>query len=357
MAEGKVRSVLYPGDWTPGFRDAQGRFLHDVSYAGYKNGEVPLPASPPGPTYDVVARYGADPTGARDSTAAIQGALDAAAGAGGGVVLLPAGTYRCDGLLDVSRSGVVLRGAGAVQSRVYFTRATGMTDRSHLTFHGSVTAGTSLPLAQDGASQSFEVRLTDTSGLAVGDDISVGWVITPAFVEEHGMTGTWTAFVNQWKPFFRRQIRAIDRSVTPHRVTLDVPLRYPAKLRDQAALRRETGYLSGVGVESLGVASAVAWTDAWKALRTHVVRFAGVKDGWIRGVESFVPPTPGAEMYHLQNGGLVIKDCKRVTVADTRLEGAQNRGDGGCGYLYEVSTSSEVLIRDSIGRNGRHNFI
>ncbi|MFO0579331.1 MAG: glycosyl hydrolase family 28-related protein [Polyangia bacterium] len=356
-AEGKVRSALYPADWTPSFRDAQGRFLHDVSYAGYKNGELALPLSPPGLTYDVVAKYGADPKGGKDSTAAIQSALDAAAAAGGGVVFLPAGLYRCDGLLDVSRSGVVLRGAGAAQSRIYFTRAQGMTDLSHVTFHGSVAAGPLVPLAQEGASQSFEVRLADAGTLAVGDDVSVGWVITPAFVEEHGMTGTWTVFLNQWKPFFRRQIRAIDRTVTPHRVTLDVPLRYPAKLRDQAALRRETGYLTGVGVESLGLASAVAWSDAWKSLRSHVLGFGAVKDGWIRGVESFVPPTPGAEMYHLQNGGLVIKDSKRVTVADTRLENAQNRGDGGCGYLFEISTSSEVLVRDSVGRNGRHNFI
>jgi hypothetical protein len=241
--EGRVRSSLYPSDWTPGFRNAQGRFLHDVSYSGYKNGEVAPPSSPPGLIYDAVTKYGADPKGEKDSTAAIQRALDAAAGAGGGVVYLPAGLYRCDGLLDVSRSGVVLRGAGASQSRIYFTRAQGMTDLSHVTFHGTVTAGPLVPLASDGASQSFEVRVADSGGLSVGDDVSVGWVITPAFVEEHGMTGTWTVFLNQWKPFFRRQIRAIDRTVTPHRVTLEVPLRYPARLRDQAALRRETGYL------------------------------------------------------------------------------------------------------------------
>lgn len=352
-----MRSALYPADWTPGFRDDQGRFLHDVSYAGYKNGEADPPTAPPGRTYDVVAQYGADPTGAKDATAAIQSALDAAAAAGGGVVFVPQGLYRCDGMLDVSRSGVVLRGAGPEQSRIYFTRSQGMTDQSHLTFHGTITQGPALPLAAEGAALSFEVRLADTSSLSVGDDVSVGWVITPAFTEEHQMTGTWTAFTNQWKPFFRRQVRAIDRTVTPHRVTLDVPLRYPAKLRDQASLKRETGYLTGCGVESLGLANAVAWADAWRSQRAHVVTLSAVKDCWIRSVQSFAPPTPGAEKYHLQNGGFFLKDSKRVTVADTKLENAQNRGDGGCGYLYEVSTSSEVLVRDAIGRSGRHNFI
>ena len=36
------RSVLYPKDWTPGFA-VDGAFLHDFSYAGYHNGEDPLP--------------------------------------------------------------------------------------------------------------------------------------------------------------------------------------------------------------------------------------------------------------------------------------------------------------------------
>lgn len=40
-----------------------------------------------------VLAFGADPTGATDSTAAIQAAIDAASAAGGGIVHLPAGTY------------------------------------------------------------------------------------------------------------------------------------------------------------------------------------------------------------------------------------------------------------------------
>ena len=36
------RSVLYPEDWTPAFTGPEGRFLHDFSYAGYRNGETEL---------------------------------------------------------------------------------------------------------------------------------------------------------------------------------------------------------------------------------------------------------------------------------------------------------------------------
>lgn len=118
MAE-SWRSTLYPEDWTPGWRDESGRFLHDFSYAGYRRGEQ-LPPVVGGAVFDVTSpEYGADRSGTRDSTAAIQRALDDAARAGGGVVYLPEGTYRVappDGAseaLKLEGDGVVLRGAGA----------------------------------------------------------------------------------------------------------------------------------------------------------------------------------------------------------------------------------------------------
>ena len=46
-----------------------------------------------------------------------------------------------------------------------------------------------------------------------------------------------------------------------------------------------------------------------------------------------------------------------MTIADARIEKAQNRGEGGCGYLFEVTASNEILIRDSIALEGRHAFI
>ena len=61
------RSSLYPKDWRPGYADAQGRFLHDFSYAGYHRGERALP-DVAGPVFDVTAApYGADASGAKCS--------------------------------------------------------------------------------------------------------------------------------------------------------------------------------------------------------------------------------------------------------------------------------------------------
>lgn len=356
-----LRSALYPVDWTPATTDGEGRFLHDVGYAGYRGGAAPLPEAGGWTVVDAVAAHGADATGASDATAAVQAAIDAAEALGEAVVFLPAGLYRIDGLLTLTASRVVLRGAGPAASRLWFTREGAMSDQAHLTVGALPAVGAETLLALDAPARQRDVRVADASGLAVGDDVALGFVITQAFVDEHGMDGTWGPFNGTWQPFERREVTAIDLGVTPHRVTLDVPLRQDVLLRDGASLRAETGYLEEVGIEHLGVATAVGWEAAWSNERTHAIALRGVKDGWVRDVASFVSPGAPASGAgagaHLQNGGLLTVQCKRITIADCRLEQAQHRGGGGCGYLFELRQSNEILTRDAIALSGRHNFI
>jgi hypothetical protein len=350
------RSTLYPAAWTPQHQTTEGLFLHDFSYAGYRNGEVSWPLDPPGPVLDAVTDFQADPTTSRDSTAAIQAALDAAGAAGGGVVFLPAGTYRVEGQLTVRSPGVVIRGAGGGWTRLGFSTPAA-NGQAHLSFTGTVTQGPDLPLVVDGENRGRVVEVADASSLRVGDDVALGWVISESFVSEHNMTGTWVTFNGQWKPFFRRQVVAVDTAVTPHRVTLDVPLRYRAKVRDGASLRRESGYLEECGVEDVAITNANDWAAAWAAPRSHALSLSGVKDSWVTRVTSFASGHPSSRGDHLQSGGILVGASKRVTVAEVRLERPQHRGDGGAGYLFEVSRSSEVLFRDCAGVRGRHNFI
>ncbi|NUM56214.1 MAG: hypothetical protein HUU46_21455 [Candidatus Hydrogenedentes bacterium] len=352
---GAWRSAVYPENWTPAFTDSQGRFLHDFSYAGYRNG-AEMPKIDTKAKFDVVD-FGADNTGGADSTAAIQTAIDAAKNAGGGVVLIPEGLYRCDGALLVDASNIVLRGKGPDRSRVYFTSYDGMAYKGHIVFKGVTQYGAEIPLTMDGVNRSIDVECAIASSPDIGDDVSIGWVISDAFIAEHGMTGTWTAFNGTWQSFFRRRVAGLGEGTVTHKVVLDVPLRYPAKVSDGASLRIETGYIEECGIEDLGIANAVAWEDAWSQLQVHAIEFEDVKDCWMRNVHSFPSPHPGADGYHLQNGGVRVLTSKRVTVADCVLQKAQNRGGGGCGYLYEISQSNEVLIRDCVGRDGRHNFI
>ena len=87
--------------------DPRGR-LPDFSYAGYQEGAEP----PEVPVVVDVRDHGGVGDGVTDDTAALQSALDAAAEAGGGAVWVPSGTWRVQDVLNLSASGVVLRGEG-----------------------------------------------------------------------------------------------------------------------------------------------------------------------------------------------------------------------------------------------------
>jgi len=354
------RSVLYPTDWTPSWTSPEGYYFHDVSYAGYHHSELEPGTLIPNRQLQVTD-LGADPTGSTDSTPAVQQAIDQISVQGGGVVYFPPGLYRFDGRLNISASHVVLRGDGPDQSRLYFTRSQGMSYGGHIEFNGADNHDLDVPLASDGQSRSAVVKVTDAGDLKVGDDVTIGFIISDAFVAEHGMTGVWTAFNNTWQPWFWRRIVAIDRNSSPQRITLDVPLRYVSKVRDAASIRRMPAILSECGVEDLGLANAVGWDEAWSQDQVHVLEMHAVQDCWIRNVQSFVPPTAPTSGYgvgdELQSGGILIHEGNRVTISDVILRNAEHRGDGGNGYLFEVRQSSEVLTRDSEGLNGRHNFI
>ncbi len=358
-ATGTWRSALYPVDWTPAFTDERGRFLHDVSYAGYRHGAA-YPEEASGPLVDVTLA-GADPTGAVDSTAVVQAALDALAAdddPAGGTVWFPAGSYRLDGLLTVTTPGVLVRGDGP-SSALFFTSAD-LHGRASITFQGAPVEGPDLPLVVDGVARSHELWLDAKAALAVGDDVDVGIVITDAFVAEHGMTGTWQTANGQWRAFFRRTVTAVEAAVldgAPRtRVTVDVPLRSALLVRDQASVRRVDGMLHDVGVLDLALANAIDADVARSQDRAHVLAFEAVKDAFVARVSSFAPPG-ASDDGHLQSGGVLVATSKRVTVDGVTMENAQHRGSGGNGYLFELLRSSEVLVKDSVGRNGRHNFI
>lgn len=353
------RSELYPEDWTPAHTGEDGRFLHDFSYAGYRNGEAALGQALPATVIDVVAAHGADPSGTSDATAAIQAALDAAALAGGAIVSLPPGRYRIDGTLTVTASHTVLRGAGAEQSELWLTAVDGMSYGAQLTVGAAPSLGEHVALVADAPARATAIAVADARAFAVGDDVAIGWTITPEFVTEHGMDGTWVTFNGTWQVFSWRTVRGVD--VAAGTIELDVPLRYPALVRDAASVRSVSGLLREVAIEDLGIANAVGWDEAWAQNQVYAIELIGVKDAWIRGVRSFVSPGapvegPGA-LRHLQSGGITVRSSKRVTIADVTLELAQHRGGGGNGYLFEIMQSCEVLVRDSVGRAGRHNFI
>lgn len=162
---GGIRSDLYPDDWQPGDVDDQGRFLHDFSYAGYHNGEQEPPSGSFTQVFDVsTAPYNVDTTGSVDSTAGIQAAIDAASVVGG-IVYLPAGTYRAS-KLTISALDVVLRGAGPELTKIWFADGG---NKHNIELEGDAEFGTVVALTEDAEPWATKVLLENVQGLAVGD--------------------------------------------------------------------------------------------------------------------------------------------------------------------------------------------
>ena len=346
------RSALYPEDWEPGFETADGQ-LRDFSHAGFGGGGGALPEVELSAAVDV-ATFGADPTGETDSTAAIQAAIDSLAGPG--TVHLPAGRYRIDGRLVVQAPGTVVAGDGSDRTELWFTAHEGLDHGAHLEFRGVPVADLSVALSADIAAGDDHVRVPAGSGLTAGDEVWIGVTITDAFVSDHGMDGYWTFSLGAWRPFFRRTVTGVEPGGDGvETIVLDVTLPYALSLRDDARIERVDGYLEGVGLTGIAVANAVDWDAAWAHDQVHAVAFEGVRDAWVHDLRSFEPP--GGDGHHLQSSGLLVRNSRRVTVADTHLAHSQNRGEGGNGYLVEVRVSNQVLVRDSSARGGRHNFI
>ncbi len=375
------RSALYPAEgWNPeaALLDVD-PVIQDFSYAGYRRGEAPIPTVA-GPIFDAsAAPYGADATGASDSTAAIQAAIDAAGADGGGVVYLPAGTYRlavpddAAQALLINRPGVVLRGAGREKTFLLHTRYSGVrkkavirvlgSEKARLLADGDVVA----PLSADLRHSTRVIPVRSTDGFAVGDLVTIRNDITPEWVDEHREPG-WRGHEARLRGIgYRREIVAIDPAAGT--LTVDVPVRYALKLRDRARVVRVEGKpLVEVGLEDFSIGNIQHPGDSWGTDDFNkpgtaaqdvsgftAIVFEQASHSWMRRVASFLPKR-NTTTAHLLSNGLHVRQSTHLTIEDCFFQRTQYGGGDGNGYMFALIGAQECLIRRSEARLARHGF-
>ncbi|WP_175532020.1 carbohydrate-binding protein [Paenibacillus sp. yr247] len=368
------RSSLYPSNWTPGFTDAQGRFFQDFSYAGYWRGEKSIPTTPPGATYNVVTQYGADPSGALDSTNAIQNAIDAAGAAGGGIVYLPAGTYRVKpqgtniSALWINKDSVVLRGAGTSSTFIYNDSAS-MRSKAVIRVAPVTSADWFTPTNTPTSVRSdlhplyTTIPVNSVNGYSVNEFVIVHSDATDAFIAEHGMTGKWDASVKG--PTFYRKITGIDASTNT--LTIDIPIRYDVKTRDNARVYKIGDAIAEIGIEDLSVGMkenpGTGWGDldynvpgtaAYDVHDSKAITIENAKNGWVDNVNSYKPSSNSGD-FHVLSYGISLNQSRTITIQNTNFQKPQYKGEGGNGYLYAIR-GSDNLVQNATATNGRHNF-
>ncbi|HEX5789557.1 MAG TPA: InlB B-repeat-containing protein, partial [Luteolibacter sp.] len=376
-AQAQWRSSLYPENWlrptetTSFYTD---KLIQDFSYAGYKSGAQAIP-SVSGPVHDVTSpTYGADSTGATDSTVAIQNAITAAGDAGGGVVYLPAGTYRISPqganayCLRISKSNVVLRGAGATSTYLLNT-ATNMRGKSVIDIRpASTSTGSSVLLSADVTGPTRRLPVATPSTFAVGDIVKILWDVTDAWVVEHGQQTWWNATDGYPSSAeYLREVVAVNQA--QGWIEVDVPTRYTMKTRDNARVAKFSGQLTGTGVESLAIGNvqnpgttwaendyAVAGTAAYEVHDCYLIDMAYLRDAWVSGVRSY-QPAGNTTTCHMLSNGISLVSSHRVTVKDCVMGRPQYGGGGGNGYMYRLQRANDCLVQSCTSDLARHGFV
>lgn len=378
------RSSLYPEDWSsPESRSFEtDKLIQDFSYAGYRRSEVELPRVT-GPVFDVVADFGADATGASDSTRAIQDAIDAASAAGGGVVFLPAGTYRvrpaenAPASLRVRASNVVIRGAGP-ESTFLFNDAWQMRNKDIIRVDSPGSGWTTVPqnspltsIRTDLLGPTAAIPVESVEGFTPGDWVVLRADASEPFKAEHNMEDLWGGQNLGAGVFFVRQILAIDEASNLLRV--DVPIRYYLKTRDGARVHRLGPHIDEVGLEDFSLGNiehpnhgastgwglndySVEGTNAYDVHGSYAIRLTQVRNSWVRNVRTYRPPQNSLNAHVLSNG-MRIGNSVAVTIEDCHFQRALYAGGGGNAYMVRITNAQEVLVKDTVVGYNRHGFV
>ncbi len=268
----------------------RGDRIIDFSYAGYRGGGVPLPTVP-------VARTVA-PSGADDS-AAIQQAIDKVSAQTAEdhkprAIQLAPGIFLCSRTINITASGVVLRGSGSSANNT----SSGTTLKLIGEPHVAIEIKGHLQIRPIGRPahivQSYvpagarTITLDSVSSFVSGDNIRITRMTTPAWLHFMGMDAmTRNGKDEVWVGKSISTIRTVV-SIRDNVLTLDVPL---TDSYDRAYLPPEgaevvaisvTGTIEQDAVESLHIvapAREVAYSDPlFRAINLYDVRDAWVRD-------------------------------------------------------------------------------
>ena len=372
------RSSLYPSNWTPGYTNSSGQFLQDFSYAGYEKGEKEVPTQMSG-MYVNVVNYGADSTGAKDSTSAIQNAINAVEASGGGTVYLPEGTYKVkpttsnSAALRIKDSNILFKGAGKGKT---FIRCYAENMRYSQVINVSPNGGT-WNSADDGNYYSLsqdipktptnKIYLSNVGNLKVGDWVIIRSDRTAAWINEHQMSGFWSASVNPTTmgTTFYRQITAVDKNSKT--ITIDIPTRYYMKTRDNARVYKVTPKQQNVGLTDFSIGNkANSKTNGWgeedyktsgigayDANNAFLIKFALNVNCFAKNISTY--QAENASQIHMISNGLDLSQCRSITIDSCDFSHPQYEGGGGNGYGMNVC-SQEALIKNCSSTSARHSF-
>jgi hypothetical protein len=344
--------------------DTAGNRIPDFSYAGYKNGNVPIP--------DVSVVKTIDPI-VGDNTANIQNAINYVAGLAldgngfRGALLLNAGIYRVSGKLRINASGVVLRGVGegsdSTANTIILATGDSLTQTTVLTAGGGSdtkwsgqVSGTQTNITTDTVyvgARSFQVA--NASLFSVGDNIIIYHPCSSGWLQavNYGDPATdlpWAE--NAWPIVYNRYIVA----KVGNTITIDAPVFNTLnRSLSQSYMYKynRSGLQTNIGIENLRIdiyttdittnAKGNEHDHAWDA-----IRFMQVEDAWAQHCTAL----------HFGQSGFKTSTSTRITIDSCSALDPVCIITGERRYNFNVYTASQlILFKNCRATYGRHDFV
>lgn len=272
--------------------------LPDFSYAGYRYSESAIPDIA-GPLFRVTD-YGAVPDDDGYDDEAIQKAIDAAAGAGGGVVLFPRGRFRVspdqdkDAHISVSSSRIVLRGAGAGEGGTEILMVN--MKPGGTMFRLGPTSSESRPLAAitaEARRETFAVQVDTPAALRPGQRVVIKYQ-DPAYNAHYWapleIDPRWERVYKNGPPF--HEVHTVA-SIDGNRVRFAEPIHFTIRMNAAPFRLHSSDLLEEIGIEDIRFAGGwdtyseefVHHKDAIHDSAWTMLAVNRVANGWVRRVE------------------------------------------------------------------------
>ena len=270
-----------------------------------------------------------------------------------GAILLQKGIYKISGTINITASGIVLRGEGDETKLV----ATGKGQRTLLNITGTGKVkeieGTRQKISDlyvPLGATSFTVK--NSNGFNVGDSIIVFRPGTQQWISDLKMDQIEKRDSNtkEWAPaeydlHFERVITAIKAK----KIFIDYPV--VMALEDQYGggeiyKYHFAGRINNIGIENLVCESEYS-SDTDEDHGWDAISFNRIQNGWVRNVSSFYFG------YSCVNLGA---ESRNVTVANCKCLDAKSKIEGGRRYSFN-NDGQFNLVMNCFASNGRHDYV
>ncbi|HWR54450.1 MAG TPA: discoidin domain-containing protein, partial [Bryobacteraceae bacterium] len=222
--------------------------------------------------------------------------------------------------------------------------------------------GAVVKLSADVLTPTNRIPLESTDGFAVGDHIVLATSLTKEFIDEVGMSGVWEPFDSNIKGvMFSRTITNVEPGV----ITVDTPVRFYLKMRDDARAYHESQAIENSGIEDLSIGDVqhggvgfgpadfnIPGTAAYDVHGSHFIDVNRARNVWIKNVSTY-RPAQNTKNVHILSNAVRVRDASHVTLKNVHVSRPEYRGEGGNGYGFHIE-GQETLLQDCSASYQRH---